>query len=198
MQCSAVVSFNEPYNFQYVSQSLCEMLDLMPEELLGRSVKILQGPSTNAAAFGAAIKNALLQQPCTVPLTTYCRDGSQCDVKITCSAHAVNDGVVDGVILIFVPLDVRDQFSYPLRCGFPVKVPETRISLTRHIVAPATPGHSIQSPEPFSLAARNLRGSARARYNRTVGRELAVSEGGETIEGDTELLDALFSDFAAQ
>ena len=72
MQCSAVVSFNEPYNFQYVSQSLCEMLDLMPEELLGRSVKILQGPSTNAAAFGAAIKNALLQQPCTVPLTTYC------------------------------------------------------------------------------------------------------------------------------
>ena len=164
-QHTAVLSLSEPYKFQYISQNFSNLFDFAPEQLLGRSVKILQGPSTNAAAFGAAIKSALLQQRCTVPLTIYRSDGSECEGEITCSAHSVEDGVVDGVSLTFLP---RGNYSVATKSSIGKR------RFTKSFLVSASAGNSTQSPEPFSLAARNLRESARAKYNRTVGRDLAV------------------------
>ena len=169
-QNTAVVSLNEPHKFLYISENLCNLFDFAPEQLLGRSVKILQGPSTNTIIFDASIKNARLQQSCTVPLTTYRRDGSECNVDIAFCANVGGDGMVDGVKLTFSPCGDR---SFSTKAS--VDGESSSRSFRNHTQSPTE--HSTQAPEPgepFSLAARNLRGSARARYNRTIGRELAV------------------------
>ena len=165
-QHTAVLSLSEPYKFQSISQNFCNLFDFAPEQLLGRSVKILQGPNTNAAAFGAAIKSALLQQRCTVPLTICRSDGSECEVEITCSAHSVEDGVLDGVSLTFSP---RGNYSPTTKSS----VGKTRVTKSFLVLDSASAGNSTESPAPFSLAARNLRGSARAKY-RTIAPSAAI------------------------
>ena len=98
VQHNAVFSLNEPYTFTYVSEIFSSLLNFDRAELLGQSVTILQGPSSDASIFIDAIKNAQQLQRCAFALTAYRRDGSMCDLAVSCSAH-VTDGVVDGVSL---------------------------------------------------------------------------------------------------
>ncbi len=103
VQKSAVISLSEPHKFMSVSDEICALFNFAHDQIHGHSIEILQGPKTDTTLLSAAIKAAQMGQHCTVPLTIYRRDGSECDVTISCCAHIGEDGEVDGLRMDFRP-----------------------------------------------------------------------------------------------
>ncbi len=66
-KCAAVTSSSESYEFLSVSDDLGALFDFAPEQMFGRSIKMLQGPGTNVAQLGAAIKSARLRHHSKIP-----------------------------------------------------------------------------------------------------------------------------------
>ena len=192
-----MISLSEPHTFQSVSHDLCALFDLAPEQMRGRSIKMLQGPRTNAAALSAAIKAARLQQRSTVPVTAYRRDGSECVVVVSCSARVGEDGEVDGLSLDFVPLSGCS--SSPSCRGRLLRSSSAAAHRPVHrLFAPDRPGKEAP-PAPFGSAGQSGRDGARGAHNRAVGRELAALEAGRGgWEDDAELLEELLTGVEAE
>jgi hypothetical protein len=100
--CFAIVSPDEPHKFLSVSDDLCALFDFSSEQMCGRSIKILQGPSTNAALLCAAIKLASFHHKSTLPLTAYCSNGSERILMVSCAPHFSHGSKVKAVELTFV------------------------------------------------------------------------------------------------
>ena len=76
----AIVSLHQPHKVLTVSKELCLLLGYSAEELCGRSIKILQGPRTDATFFHSAIKNAALLSSAKQKTFIYGRDGQEHEV----------------------------------------------------------------------------------------------------------------------
>ena len=173
-KCHAVITISEPYKFKSVSDELAALFDLAPEQMRRRSIKMLQGPRTNAARLGAAIKSARLNHTSELPLTAYSRYGSELSLVISCSPHCVAGGDVDGIILKFYPVWDCSNFAENIA---------NNVDATNNALAAACPALRT-SPVEFSpyTALRRQSEQARALYNRSVGRELAARRQGMAIE----------------
>ena len=112
---SAVVSLNEPHKFMSVSDELCTSLIFPHNQIHGHSIKILQGPKTDIALLGVALKAAQIRQHCAVPLTIYRRDGSECDIFFSCCAHVGENGEVDGLSMDFLPHSIPTKRTEHIR-----------------------------------------------------------------------------------
>jgi PAS domain S-box-containing protein len=77
----AVVSIQQPHKILTVSKDLCCLLGYSSEELCGRSIKILQGPKTDATFLHSAIKNAALLSSASQKTFIYARDGQEHEVQ---------------------------------------------------------------------------------------------------------------------
>lgn len=67
----------------FVNEAFCRMTGYRPEEVIGKTLRILQGPKTDRAAL-ARLKDALRQwQPVMVELLNYRKDGSEFWVEIS-------------------------------------------------------------------------------------------------------------------
>lgn len=67
----------------FVNEAFCRMTGYRPEEVIGKTPRILQGPKTDRAAL-ARLKDALRQwQPVMVELLNYRKDGSEFWVEIS-------------------------------------------------------------------------------------------------------------------
>ncbi len=76
----AIVSLHQPHKILTVSKELCTLLGYAPEELCGRTIKIFQGPRTDASFFHAAIKNAALLCGATQRTFIYGSNGQEHEV----------------------------------------------------------------------------------------------------------------------
>ena len=186
----AVITPNEPYKFMSVSDELAALFDFAPEQMRGRSIKMLQGPRTNAPRLGAAIKSARLHHTSEVQLSAYSRNGSELSLVISCSPHCDAGGETDGVELKFLPVcdctsaaDKKPIISNEITCTHPAIRP----------VLPISP--DVQCTQFSPRATHRLRSEkTRALYNRCVGRELTSELQGKTskraaaAEGNDDLL----------
>jgi hypothetical protein len=83
----AIVSLHQPHKILTVSKELCTLLGYCSEELCGRTIKILQGPRTDASFFHSAIKNAALLCGATQRTFIYGRDSQEHEVCAECSKY---------------------------------------------------------------------------------------------------------------
>jgi PAS domain-containing protein len=77
----AIVSLQQPHKILTVSKELCALLGYSADELCGRSIKIFQGPRTDASFFHSAIKNAALLSSASQRTFIYGRDGQEHEVS---------------------------------------------------------------------------------------------------------------------
>jgi diguanylate cyclase (GGDEF)-like protein/PAS domain S-box-containing protein len=76
----------------YVNQAFSRMSGYSPEEILGKTPRILQGPKTDRIAL-AKIRTALQQwQPVQVEVINYCKDGSEFWVELNIAPVADETG----------------------------------------------------------------------------------------------------------
>ncbi|MFQ3617424.1 MAG: ATP-binding protein [Cyanobacteriota bacterium] len=76
----------------FVNAAFCRMTGYRPEDVIGKTPRILQGPKTDRAAL-ARLKDALRQwQPTMVELLNYRKDGSEFWVEISLVPVANADG----------------------------------------------------------------------------------------------------------
>jgi hypothetical protein len=172
-KCAAVISSSEPYKFLSVSDDLGALFDFAPEQMFGRSIKMLQGPGTNVAQLGAAIKSARLRHHSKIPLTAYSSEGAERNLLVSCAPHLNNVGRVNGIMLVFFLIDQRTPLSQR-------NPHETNQAPTPANTPPPAQLRNAAEPELFGFAPRSAhrrqRELARARYNRAVGCEIAAQE----------------------
>lgn len=76
----------------FVNEAFCRMTGYRPEEVIGKTPRILQGPKTDRAAL-ARLKDALRQwQPTLIELLNYRKDGSEFWVEMSLVPVANADG----------------------------------------------------------------------------------------------------------
>lgn len=76
----------------FVNEAFCRMTGYRPEEVIGKTPRILQGPKTDRAAL-ARLKDALQRwQPALVELLNYRKDGSEFWVEMSVVPVANADG----------------------------------------------------------------------------------------------------------
>lgn len=173
VKCEALITLNEPYNFVTVSDDLCHLLDFAAEQMRGRSIKMIQGPSTNTVRFGVAIKMARLHHKSTISLTAYCRNGSELSFLVSCAPQLGDEDKAEGVVLTFVPVSESTQLLSRTAHPHPLDdlTEGANRAATIHLPEHDAPESSGLVPHHF-LARRRLDESSRALHNHAVGREL--------------------------
>jgi PAS domain S-box-containing protein len=82
---SALISMKSPHQILSVNKKFLQLLGYQDSELVGRSMKILHGPSTDPMALKGAIKSTAIQPIETVETTIHDKDGQEHDVLVICS-----------------------------------------------------------------------------------------------------------------
>jgi PAS domain S-box-containing protein len=82
---SALISMRTPHEIMSVNENFLKLLGYQESELIGRSMKILHGPSTDPMAMKGAIKSIATQQIETVETTIHDKAGQGHVVTILCS-----------------------------------------------------------------------------------------------------------------
>lgn len=159
---NAVITLNEPYRLQCVSDDLCELFGFAPEQLQGRSLRMLLGPRTNTERLDAAVKSAGLRCTSTVPLIAYRCDSSEQFQLLTCAPHLSNDGEVEGISLTFRP---NLRITHPSRSADFNTEPDVCETVS------SKPNVSFRRNQNRTETAR-----ARAQHNRSTGQELEEEE----------------------
>jgi PAS domain S-box-containing protein len=175
-----LISLCDPHKFISVSQDICSMLGFTPEEMSGRSIKILHGPRTDTTALTAMIKRCTLhhhQPEPPVPLTIYCRDGSSRDVLASCAPSHDEHGVIDGLRVDIAIASDDESIEDASDLDEPAN-PHAAADSASEIRAQAGSDIVVQDPNDeiecysFRLSPLRLeRGRRRARHNEAVGRD---------------------------
>ncbi len=95
----AVVTLKSPHTILSVSDSFGKWLGYTPQELVGRSLKVLSGPRTDTLALHAAIKNAALLNFECIEATIYASSGVGHHVLASCFPFLDEDGTLLGCSL---------------------------------------------------------------------------------------------------
>ena len=101
----AVVAPRSPHAIFFVSDPFVKWLGYTPQELVGRSLKVLSGPKTDTFALHAAIKNAALLNFECIEAVVYDRSGVGHHVLVSCFPFMDVDGVLLGCSLEVKQLD---------------------------------------------------------------------------------------------
>ncbi len=94
-----VLSLLRPHKILSVSSDLCALFGFTVEELTGRTIKTIQGPTTDSGAITAAIKNTGVLTSSTLTTDLYTRDGSPLEIIIAASPLLADDGSLAGCTL---------------------------------------------------------------------------------------------------
>ena len=91
---AAAVSSLAPFHMVDVSVSWTQLFGYNPEEMKGRSLKILQGPRTNAREFQDFVANIKQCIPAECTLVAYRKDGANGVVRFRLSPFEISKGKV--------------------------------------------------------------------------------------------------------
>ena len=91
-----ILSLLKPHKILAVSKETCELMGYKEDEMLGRSVSILQGPKTDKAGLCAAIKNTGVLSSGDFSTVIYARDGSELNITATLVPYYADGGQLAG------------------------------------------------------------------------------------------------------
>jgi PAS domain S-box-containing protein len=86
-----------PFMMKQASDAWCRIYALTPNEVNGRSLQIIHGPSTDQSLLHKVIGDALAGQPITERITCYQKDGSEVTASITIFPIMSEHGAIDHV-----------------------------------------------------------------------------------------------------
>jgi hypothetical protein len=118
----AVVALQSPHSILSVSEPFVKWLGYTPQELVGRSLKVLGGPKTDTVALHAAIKNAALLNFECIEAVVYSSSGVGHHVLVSCFPFLDMDGVLLGC-----SLEVKQLGKPPQDRNNVSPIPETLI-----------------------------------------------------------------------
>jgi PAS domain-containing protein len=95
----AVVALRSPHSILFVSDPFVKWLGYTPQELVGRSLRVLSGPKTDTFALHAAIKNAALLNFECIETIVYSSSGVSHHVLVSCIPFMDMDGALLGCSL---------------------------------------------------------------------------------------------------
>ncbi len=82
---------------------MCALLGFETEQMMGRSLNLLNGPKTDVKAVISAIKNTAALSAASFSTTLYARDGSELRISASCVPYFGEGGVLAGCKLQLLP-----------------------------------------------------------------------------------------------